>query len=98
MFVRDSGKELLAPHPTPTLEDHPVSAVCDLIQCSRKCHHHFLHPQPEDAPSCGDNGDYPLSWPPGGDLGDSIVVMTTASPVNFGDIPDVVLSGGHFFL
>ena len=25
------GEELLAPHPTPKLEDHPLSAVCDCL-------------------------------------------------------------------
>jgi hypothetical protein len=45
------GEELLAPRPTPKLEDHPLSAVRDLfnIYCRP-----FLHPQLEDAPCRGD--------------------------------------------
>jgi hypothetical protein len=52
------GKELLAPHPTPKLEDHPLSAVRDcLFNVFAATLHNwrsFLHPQPEDAPCRGD--------------------------------------------
>jgi hypothetical protein len=52
------GEELLAPRPTPKLEDHPLSAVCDcLFNVFAATLHNwrpFLHPQPEDAPCRGD--------------------------------------------
>jgi hypothetical protein len=51
------GEELLAPRPTPKLEDHPMSAVRDcLFNVFAATHHNwgpFLHQQPEDAPCHG---------------------------------------------
>ena len=51
------GEELLAPRPTPKLEDHPLSAVQRLlIQFIRSYPPYrrpFLHPQTEDAPCRG---------------------------------------------
>jgi hypothetical protein len=48
------GEELLAPRPTPKLEDHPLSAVChclfNVFAATLHIHRSFLHPQPEDAP------------------------------------------------
>jgi hypothetical protein len=49
------GKELLAPRPTPKLEDHPLSAVRDCIfAATLHIRRPFLHPQPEDEPCRGD--------------------------------------------
>jgi hypothetical protein len=52
------GEELLAPRPTPKLEDHPLSAVRDcLFNVYAATLHNgrpFLRPQPEDAPCRGD--------------------------------------------
>jgi hypothetical protein len=49
------GEELLAPRPTPKLEDHPLSAVRDWIfAATLHIWRPFLHPQPEDAPCRGD--------------------------------------------
>jgi hypothetical protein len=51
------GEALLAPRPTPKLEDHPLSAVRDcLFNIAATLHtwRAFLHPQPEDAPCRGD--------------------------------------------
>jgi hypothetical protein len=52
------GEELLAPRPTPKLEDHPLSAVrnClfNVFAATLHIRRPFLHPQPEDAPCCGD--------------------------------------------
>jgi hypothetical protein len=49
------GEELLAPRPTPKLEDHPLSAVCDCIFAGTlHIQRPFLHLQPEDAPCRGD--------------------------------------------
>jgi hypothetical protein len=52
------GKELLAPRPTPKLEDHPFSAVCDCLfnvfTATLHIRRPFVHPQPEDAPCRGD--------------------------------------------
>jgi hypothetical protein len=52
--IRFHSDEMLAPHPTPKLEDHPLSDVRDClfnifagIFCTLGP---FLHPQPEDAP------------------------------------------------
>jgi hypothetical protein len=49
---------LLAPLPTPKLEDHPLSFVlgCLFYIFAAALHSWrlFLHPQPEDAPCCGD--------------------------------------------
>jgi hypothetical protein len=49
------GKELLAPRPTPKLEDHLLSAVHDCVfnifAATLHIWRPFLHPQPEDAPS-----------------------------------------------
>jgi len=57
-MTRFYGGELLAPRPTPKLEDHPSSAVRDcLFNIFAAIHHNwrpFLHPQPEDAPCRGD--------------------------------------------
>jgi Ca2+/Na+ antiporter len=45
------GQELLAPRPTPKLENHPLSAVQDCIfAATLHIRRPFLHPQPEDAP------------------------------------------------
>jgi len=54
VFYREG---LLAPRPTPTLEDHPSSAVRLLIQFIRSYPPYrrpFLYPQPEDAPCRSD--------------------------------------------
>jgi hypothetical protein len=49
------GEELLAPRPTPNLEDHLLSAVRDCIfAATLHIRRAFLHPQPEDAPCRGD--------------------------------------------
>jgi hypothetical protein len=52
------GEELLAPHPTPKLEDHPLLAVRDCLfnvfAATLHIHRPVLHPQPEDAPCRGD--------------------------------------------
>jgi hypothetical protein len=52
------GEELLAPRPTPKLEDHPLSAVRDCLfnvfAATLHTWRPFLHPQPEDAPCRGD--------------------------------------------
>jgi hypothetical protein len=54
------GEELLAPRPTPKLEDHPLSAVRDclfnIFAATSISGGRLLHPQPEDAPCRGDNG------------------------------------------
>jgi hypothetical protein len=48
--TRFNGEELLAPRPTPKLEDHPLSAVRDsLLNIFASTLHiwtQFLHPQP----------------------------------------------------
>ena len=52
------GEDLLAPNPTPKLEDYPLSAVRDCLFNIFAATLHiwmlFLHPQPEDAPCCSD--------------------------------------------
>jgi hypothetical protein len=52
------GEELLAPRPTPKLEDHPLSAVRDclfkIFAAALLIWRPFLNPQPEDAPCRGD--------------------------------------------
>jgi hypothetical protein len=52
------GEELLAPRPTFKLEDYPLSAVRDclfnIFAATLHTGRPFLHPQPEDAPCCGD--------------------------------------------
>jgi hypothetical protein len=50
------GEELLAPHPTPKLEDHPLSAVRDCLFNIFAAGGRLLHPQPEDTPCHGDKG------------------------------------------
>jgi hypothetical protein len=48
------GEELLAPRPTPKLEDHPLSAVHDCIfAATLHIRRTFLHPQPKGAPCRG---------------------------------------------
>jgi len=54
MFYREG---LLAPHPTPKLEDHPLSAVHDCLFNLFAVTLHIggcSYPQPEDAPCRGD--------------------------------------------
>jgi hypothetical protein len=50
---------LLAPRPTPKLEDHPLSAVRDFLftifAATLRTRRTSLHPQSEDAPCRGDN-------------------------------------------
>jgi hypothetical protein len=52
------GEELLAPRPTPKLEDHPSSAVRDCLfnvfAATLHTWRPLLHPQPEDVPYRGD--------------------------------------------
>jgi hypothetical protein len=54
------GEELLAPRPTPKLEDHPLSAVRDclfnIFTATLHIGGHHLHLQPEDVPYHGDKG------------------------------------------
>ena len=53
-------EELLAPRPTPKVEDYPLSAVrnClfNIFAATLHICRPFLHPQPEDAPCRGDSG------------------------------------------
>ena len=48
------GEELLPPHPTSKLEEHPLSAVRDclfnIFAATLHVWRPFLHPQPEDEP------------------------------------------------
>jgi len=59
------GEALLAPRPTPKLEDHPlVGCPRLLIQFIRSYPPYrrpFLHSQPKDAPCCGDR-DLLITW------------------------------------
>jgi hypothetical protein len=52
------GEELLAPRPTPKLEDQLLPAVRDrffnVFAATLHNWRPFLHPQPEDAPGRGD--------------------------------------------
>jgi hypothetical protein len=51
------GEGLLTPRPTPKLEGHPLSVHdCLFNKFAANLHiwRPFLHPQPEDAPCCGD--------------------------------------------
>jgi hypothetical protein len=52
------GEELLAPRPTPKLEDHPLSGVrdclCNVFAATLRIRRTFLHPKLEDAPCRGD--------------------------------------------
>jgi len=56
--IRVYGKELLAPRPTPKVEDHNLSAVRDclfnIFAATLPYWRPFLYPQPEDAPGRGD--------------------------------------------
>ena len=52
-----SSEMLLAPRPTPKLEDHPLSVVRD---CLFNIFAATLHTQPEDAPCYGDR-DPPIT-------------------------------------
>jgi hypothetical protein len=40
--------------PNPKWEDHPLLAVRDAFAATFHIWRPFLHPQPEDAPCCGD--------------------------------------------
>jgi hypothetical protein len=58
------GQELLAPRPTPKLEDHPLSAVRDCIfAATLHILRPFLHPQPEDSPCRGDRDPLIMGLP-----------------------------------
>jgi len=52
------GEELLAPRPTPNLEDHPLSTATNAYSMYSQLPYMFggslLHPQPHDAPCHGD--------------------------------------------
>jgi hypothetical protein len=54
------GEELLAPHPTPRLEEHPLLAVrnClfNIFAAAVQNWEVLFHPQPEDTPCRGDKG------------------------------------------
>jgi hypothetical protein len=56
--MRFYSEELLAPRPTPKLEDHPLSAVCDclfnIFTATLYIRRQFLYPQLEDEPCHGD--------------------------------------------
>jgi len=60
------GEEMLEPRPTPNLEDHPLSAVCDIFidifAAILHIRRPFLHPQPEDAPCCGDRDPHIMEY------------------------------------
>jgi hypothetical protein len=59
------GEALLAPRPTPKLEDHPLVGcprlLIQFILSYPPYRRTFLHPQPEDAPCRGVRD--PLTWP-----------------------------------
>jgi hypothetical protein len=59
------GEELLAPGPTPKVEDHTLSAVrdclCNAFAATSHFWRPFLHPQPEDAPCSGNGVDLDVS-------------------------------------
>ena len=66
--VRFYGEGFLAPLPPLKLEDHQLSSVRDwlfnIFAATLRIRRPFLHPQPENAPCCGDKD--PLmaaSWP-----------------------------------
>jgi hypothetical protein len=73
------GEELLAPRPTPQMEDHPMSAVRDCLFNVFAATLHiwkpFLHPQPEDAPYRGDRDRLMIfkKWEWGGGGGEGLV-------------------------
>jgi hypothetical protein len=54
------GEGLLAPRPTPKLENHPLSAVRDclfnIFAATLRVWRPSLHPQPDDTPRRGDKG------------------------------------------
>jgi hypothetical protein len=54
------GEGLLTPRPTPKLEGHPLLSVHDclfnIFAANLLIWRPFFHPQPEDAPCCGDRG------------------------------------------
>jgi len=56
--IRFYGEEFLSPHPTPKLEDHPLSVVRDcLFNIFAALLHiggQFLHAQPKDTQCRGD--------------------------------------------
>jgi hypothetical protein len=54
------GEWLLAPRPTPTLEDHPLSFVRGCLFSIFTAGDRPFHPQPEDTPCCGDKGTWHL--------------------------------------
>ena len=49
------GEEFVAPRPTPKLEDHPLSAVCNwlfnICAASLRMERPFVHMQPDDTPT-----------------------------------------------
>jgi hypothetical protein len=55
------GEGLLAPRPTPKLEDHPLSCV-QYSQLTSTAGGRPFHPQPEDAPCRGDKGTHLRLW------------------------------------
>jgi hypothetical protein len=59
------GEELLAPLQTPKLEDHPLSfslgCLFSIFAANLHSCRPSLHPQPEEAPCCGDEGTH-LTW------------------------------------
>jgi hypothetical protein len=61
------GEELLAPRPTPKLEDHHLSAVhvClfNVFAATLHIRRPFLQPQPEDAPCRGDRDPLIMETP-----------------------------------
>jgi hypothetical protein len=57
--IRFYGEELLAPRPTPKLEDHPLSAVRD---CFFNISAATLHPQSDDAPCRSDSDPLITAW------------------------------------
>jgi hypothetical protein len=71
------GEELLAPRPTPKLEDHPLSAARDSsFNVFAAILHNwkpFLHPQSEDAPCRGDRD--PLNMVTGTHLTVNLTVL-----------------------
>jgi hypothetical protein len=56
------GERLLAPHPTPKLEDHPLSSLHSCLFNVFAANLHYwrqsLYPRPKDVPCCG-NRDPP---------------------------------------
>jgi hypothetical protein len=89
------GEGLLAPRPTPKLEDHPLSSVRGCLFNVFAANFHYwrpsLYPRPEDTPCCGDRDPPNMVRTINKEIKDIVRLLKWKSSHGYDEIPQNVL-------